>query len=365
MIKLWDTDEQFDDQRTSILSAIARVGNTGQYFNHPEIDRFEDTVKEAYGFEQVVSCNSGTTALTLALQNLTKPVQSITEENNWIIVPAMTYIATPNAIANAGFNVQSIDIDEHWLMDFSLLAETLETFNRIICAVVFVDLYGQTGNLPMYYHLCKNYDIPLIVDAAQSWGLKGNGWDPADYADVITFSMNPLKNWGAMGSAGALGSKYQNLSHQRAQSHQGKLGNDIVTKGGNYRLDAIQAAVLNAKYPLVDKRIARKRKISEYYKDRLTNLVDMPEWGDWATHQHYVFPFATKRADAVRQQLTEDNIQFGSHYHQGINEHTPYYDYTYTTKTRFLKNRIITIPNHAHLSDSDVERVVTSVISAL
>ena len=168
-----------------------------------------------------------------------------------------------------------------------------------------------------------------------------------------------------MGSAGALGSKYQNLSHQRAQSHQGKLGNDIVTKGGNYRLDAIQAAVLNAKYPLVDKRIARKRKISEYYKDRLTNLVDMPEWGDWATHQHYVFPFATKRADAVRQQLTEDNIQFGSHYHQGINEHTPYYDYTYTTKTRFLKNKIVTIPNHAHLSDSDVERVITSVISAL
>lgn len=358
-IEFYNLREQYEDQRNEIQNAIISVSTSGQYFDNESVTRFESLISHLYDGASCTGTNSGTSALTIALKLANLPKGSL------VAVPAMTYVATANAVVAAGLFPICIDIDEHWLMDYDVLKDYLEQFDKI-SAVIVVDLYGQGVELSRFKRLCDHYKVKLIIDAAQSFEIMYDYYHQIDYCDSLALSFNPLKNLGALGNAGALVSKNYTVEEMKKWSIQGKADNNVVEAGFNCRIDAIQAAVLLVKYLKFDDNMRRKSDISWYYREELKNLVEMPEKVNHCTHNNYVFVIAPKNPDMVKLMLGLSSIQIASHYDKPIHHYDAYRTFKdYSPKASLLAGRCISLPNHWHLSDSDVERVVKAAKAGL
>ena len=359
-IKFYNLKEQYQEQADDINKAISEVATSGQYFANKSVTRFESLVSALYDGASVAACNSGTSGLIVALLSAQLPKNSV------VAIPAMTYVATANAVRAAGLYPVCIDIDEHWLMNYDKLNEFLETYNDKISAVVVVDLYGQGVNLKQFKELCDNYKVKLIVDAAQSFELFYDRYHQIDHCDSLALSFNPLKNLGAMGNAGAVVSKNYNVESLKKYTQQGKLDDDVVSPGLNCRIDAVQAAVLNVKYVRFDENMRRKGEISWYYRQQLELLVPMPERNYICTHTNYVFEIAPLKPEVMKLALTVNGIEFASHYDKPLHHYAAYKDYfDYCPNATELAGRCISLPNHWNLSDDEVDKIVHVVKSAL
>lgn len=361
MVSFYNLTQQYEDQKMDIMRAIHNVATGGQYFADIAVTEFESIISTLYNRASVCFTNSGTSALTVALKAARLPRNSV------IAIPAMTYIATANAVRAAGHHPICIDIDECWLMSYDHLKNHLELDKeKKIKAIVLVDLYGQGADLHKFKQLCDGYDVKIIIDAAQSFDLGYDFYHQIDYCESLALSFNPLKNLGAMGNAGAVVSKVHTVEQLKRWTIHNKVFNDVVEHGYNCRGDAIQAAVLKVKYQQFDENMKQKHSISWYYQNQLQNFVEMPQRTYQCTHMFYVFAIAPKDPVRVREALTGAGIEFGCHYDKPIHHYTAYKEEKdYCPNATNLKGRIISLPNHWHLTSSDVEHVVQVVRSAL
>lgn len=358
-INFYNLQEQFKDQQHDILRAIREVADSGQYFANEQVNKFESLVSRLYDRASCAGTNSGTSALLVALKAAALP------EGSTVIIPAMTYVATANAVVAAGLVPVCVDIDEYWLMDYSRLTEYLDKMKHV-SAVIVVDLYGQGVDLSRYKRLCDHYKVKLIVDAAQSFELFYDYYHQIDYCDSLALSFNPLKNLGAIGNAGAVVSKNYTVAELKKIAMQGKSEGDVVTPGFNCRIDAVQAAVLNVKYEMFDDNMRRKSEISWYYRHELESLVEMPEKMYCCTHTNYVFSIAPKNPDMLKIFLSLHNIGFSSHYEKPLHHYAAFktsIDYCPYAST--LAGRCISLPNHWHLTDTEVDKIVDVVKSSI
>jgi len=356
-INFYNLKEQYDDQRFEIMTAIHEVAVDGQFFANSAVSKFESLVSSLYNKASCVATNSGTSALVVALKAANLPLNSI------VAVPAMTYVATANAVVAAGHCPICIDIDDTWLMNYDHLERYLVTYKDKIKAVVLVDLYGQGADLQKFKKLTDYFNVKLIIDAAQSFELLYDKYHQIDYCDSLALSFNPLKNLGALGNAGAVLSKNYTVDQLKKWTVQGKESNgDVVESGFNCRIDAIQAAVLNVKYQKFDDNMRKKTEISWYYRHALENYVEMPARNYLCTHTNYVFEIAPSNADTVRSALSEAGIEFASHYIKPIHHLSafPYYK-DHCPKASSLAGRCISLPNHWHLTANQVETVIQVV----
>lgn len=357
-ISFYNLTDQYEEQKYDIMRAIHDVAIGGQYFSDQAVIKFESLISKLYNRASVVATNSGTSALTVALKSLKLP------QNSFVIVPAMTYVATANAVKAAGLEPIILDIDQHWLLDYSMTEDYLSSGK--IAAVVVVDLYGQGVALEKFRTLCDYYKVKLVVDAAQSFEMYYKQYHQIDYCDALALSFNPLKNLGAMGNAGAVVSKIYSVEHLKKFTIHGQLNGNIETPGYNCRIDALQAAVLNVKYKLFDENMKRKSDISNYYRFYLSDLVEMPLRNFECTHTNYVFPIAPKNPNVVRNALEAAGIEYGCHYTKPLHHFTAYADSKdYAPNASLLSGRIVSLPNHWHLTISEIEKIVQVVKSAL
>jgi dTDP-4-amino-4,6-dideoxygalactose transaminase len=359
-IRFYNLKEQYEDQADEIQQAINQVAESGQYFANRSVTRFESLVSALYDGASVAGCNSGTSSLVVALLAAQLPKNSV------VAVPALTYVATANAVRAAGLYPVCIDIDNHWLMNYDKLNEYLDSYNDKISAVIVVDLYGQGVNIKKFKELCDHYKVKLIVDAAQSFELFYDHYHQIDHCDSLALSFNPLKNLGAMGNAGAVVSKNYNVEILKKYTQQGKFDGDVITPGLNCRMDAVQAAVLNVKYEKFDENIRRKSEISWYYRQQLELLVPMPERNYICTHTNYVFEIAPLEPDKMRLALSVNGIEFASHYDKPLHHYAAFKEFfDYCPEATALAGRCISLPNHWHLTDEEVDKIVHVVKSAL
>jgi dTDP-4-amino-4,6-dideoxygalactose transaminase len=358
-INFYNLKEQYEDQRYELQNAIMSVSTSGQYFANESVAQFESLVSRLYDRASCVGTNSGTSALTVAIKLAKIPKDSL------VAIPAMTYVATANAVVAAGCHPICIDIDEHWLMDYDMLREYLDKYDKI-AAVIVVDLYGQGVDLSRFKRLCDHFKVKLIVDAAQSFEIMYDYYHQIDYCDSLALSFNPLKNLGAMGNAGAIVSKNYTTDEIHSFCAQGKLNGDVVHPGFNCRIDAIQAAVLMVKYLRFDDNMRRKAEISWYYREEFRNLVEMPEKVGYCAHNNYVFVIAPKHPDMVKLMMGLNGIEFASHYEKPVHHYEAFKNSKdYCPNASALAGRCVSIPNHWHLTDIEVDKIVTAVRAGL
>lgn len=357
MIEFFDVRQQYLDNQLAINPAVQLALATGNYFSGPNHSDLSNIISQLYNQAAVTLTNSGTSALITALIALDL------KKGSRVLMPTLTYAATAQAVVAAGCQPTFVDIDEHYLLDLENLIHIYQQHSDI-SAVIAVDLYGQGCNLAALLEFCRKEKIPLIIDAAQSFGICGSAYDQTQ-ADAVCLSFNPLKNWGGIGG-GAVVTKKINAAKLHAITHCGKDdAGKLCYAGGNYRMDAVQAAVLLSKIKYSQQVINHKSVIDLVYRTAFSDI--MPKLAPWSqNHNVYVSVIAPSNPEQVRNALTAANIEFRSHYDRPLHLEPVFQGQSASLpRAESLAGRLISLPNHRHTTMQQVSQVIETVRSSL
>jgi len=352
-----DSGDPIVDER--ILEAIARLAGTGQFTLGVEVERFECEFAEYCEVEHAVGVASGTDALILALRALG------IGPGDEVIVPANSFIASAEAVSLIGATPVFVDVDP---FTHTATRETIEpAVTSRTAAVIVVHLYGRTADLAPIQELAEETQLRLIEDACQAHGARYHGRRVGTIGDIGCFSFYPSKNLGAWGDGGAVTTSSELLADRvrllRSHGERPRYHHTVI--GTTARLDAIQAAVLRVKLPLLDRWNDDRRRLAA----RLTeNLADVPvsqpiapDLGeDHVFHQYVV---TTRLRDALRAHLDRCGIQTGIHYPIPIHRSLAYRaaGQPRLPVTEGLAEQICSLPMYPSMTEDVLERVVEAM----
>lgn len=304
-----DLYAQYRSIREGIDDAIAEVIRTSRFILGSEETKFERAFADSLRVPHAVGCSCGTSALYIALVALGVP------RGAEVIVPSMTYIATAEAVSMAGATPIFVDCEpDTGLIDYDAMVRAVTPGTW---GVIPVHLYGQMVDMPKFAAFAKERGLRLIEDAAQAHIAECRGHRPGTLGDAATFSFFPGKNLGAYGDAGAIVTRDPALARWMVQfRNHGRLDkykHEFV--GFGFRLDGLQAAILQAKLPHLEGWTERRRAIAARYREALTAasircLVERP--GN--RHVYHLFVIRHPDRERLKKALGEAGIETGVHY---------------------------------------------------
>ncbi len=359
-------------RRGDINAAIARVLDGGWYILGKETAAFEAEFAAFVGGRHAIGVGSGTDAIVVALRALGigagKTVATVSH----------TAVATVAAIEMTGARALLIDIDPAtYTMDAAALERTLARPPRgieRIDAILPVHLYGQPADLAAIATLARRHAIPLIEDCAQCHGARFEGRPAGSVGDIACFSFYPTKNLGALGDGGMVTTGDDALAAElRAVREYGWRERRYVSEriGINSRLDELQAAILRVKLTSLAADNARRRAIAARYDARLAGLnLTLPSRAPRTEHVFHQYVVRCNRRDELRATLQKAGIGTNIHYPVPIHLQPAYRDRIAIgaagmAETERAAGEILSLPMYPQLSDSDVDRVVDAVRTAL
>jgi len=265
-VPLLDLAAQYRPLRAEVLAALERVLDSQRFILGPEVEALEKEVAAYCGVPFAVGVSSGTDALLASLMALgVGPGHSV-------ITTPYSFFATAGVIARVGATPVFVDIDpETYNIDPAGLAAAIEQARPELRAVMPVHLFGQTAEMGEVMRLCSAHDLPVIEDAAQAIGaeypLGGVPRRAGSIGALGCFSFFPSKNLGGLGDGGMVTTADEALAERlrrlRVHGSKPKYYHEIV--GGNFRLDAIQAAALRVKLPRLDSWTAARMARADRY----------------------------------------------------------------------------------------------------
>ena len=287
-----------------------------------EVAAFERAFAKFHDVGECVAVANGTDALVLALRALGAG------PGDEVIVPAFTFIATAEAVSLVGATPVFADVEPDGLnLDFDRIATRLSA--RTV-GVIGVHLYGKPFDVDAAGRFCRERGLWLIEDAAQAHGARWRGTPVGAFGQLASWSFYPTKNLGCFGDGGAVTTNDSELAARvRLLANHGataRYHHDIV--GTNSRLDALQAAVLNCRLPLLASDNARRGKIAERYRIYLAEARDvmaLPEPVD-AESVYHQFTVRSPRRDALQAFLAERGIGSATHYPEPLHKQPAFAD---------------------------------------
>jgi dTDP-4-amino-4,6-dideoxygalactose transaminase len=344
-----------DAARQELLDAVDTVLRHGRIVLGPEVEEFEQRVAALCGRRFGVGVNSGTDALFLGLKALKLG------PGDEVIVPALSWVATANAVAMTGAEPVFADIGDDLNIDPASVERLITARTRAILPVHFT---GRICDMTALEKIAGDRGIPIVEDAAQAFGAR-RGDRPAGSFGVMTcFSMNPMKVLNACGEAGIVltddEAVWQRLISLR---YNGTVNREqCIEVSINGRLDTIQAAMLLRRLRRLPEVIARRREIASWYCTLLDGVVDTPAEKPEELSVYYTFTIQADRRDDLRQFLERRGIETKIQ-HPILMPDQPVYvgrrgDYP---NARRLVSRILCLPAHEKLVRDDVEYVARAV----
>lgn len=344
-----------------LQGALSRVLASNSFILGQEVARFEAEFASHVGSAHCISVANGTDALELALRAVgVQPGQSV-------ICVANAGFYSSTAIHLVGATPRYVDVDP------STLTMAPQALDRAIgqrpAAVIATHLYGQLADIESLARICRDRGVPLIEDCAQAHGALRGGRRAGSFADIGCFSFYPTKNLGAIGDGGAVVTQDDRLAAAvRALRQYGWSEKYQVARlgGRNSRLDELQAAVLRAKLPHLDRQNEQRRVIARRYDDafRGTALRLPPSLGeDFVAHLYVV---RSARRQALRDHLLERGVATDVHYPiadtlqpawQGARAAEP------LPVTQEACASVLSLPCYPGLAEAQVEHVIGSLLS--
>jgi len=300
-IPLLDLKTQYASLREEIREALDRVIESQQFILGPEVEAFE---REIAGYCQcrfAVGVSSGTDALLVVLMALgIKP-------GDEVIVPAFSFFATAGTVARLGARPVFADIDpETFNIDVRSIERRITAGTK---AILPVHLFGQMADMQPILRLGEKHGVPVIEDAAQSIGSEQDGKRAGSLGIAGCLSFFPSKNLGAFGDAGMVVTNDPAMADRvralRMHGFRSKYENEFL--GGNFRLDALQAAVLRVKLRHLDGWTERRQQNARLYRDLLSGKAGLPLERP-GRHIYNQFVIRHPRRDALRAHLLECRI---------------------------------------------------------
>jgi dTDP-4-amino-4,6-dideoxygalactose transaminase len=306
-IPLLDLDAQYRPLREEILAAIARVCDSQRFIMGPEVEALERELASYLDVREAVAVSSGTDALLAALMAI--GVGSGDE----VITSTYSFFATAGCIARTGAKPVLVDIDPlTYNIDPDSIRAVLTPKTR---AIIPVHLYGLCADMDRIMSIAQEAGVPVIEDAAQAIGATYRNRQAGSIGAMGCFSFFPSKNLGAFGDGGLVTTNDASLAHElrllRNHGAEPKYFHKRI--GGNFRLDAIQAAVLRVKLPHLARWTSRRRENAVRYDALfadagLTDRVTLPAAPADRRHIFNQYVVRVPDRDRVRALLAEQGI---------------------------------------------------------
>ena len=362
MIPLVDLQAQHEELQAEVEAAAVRVLRSGRYALGPEVEAFEAEFAGYCGTRHAVGVNSGTSALVVALTAC-----GIGPGDEVITVP-FTFVATVAAILHTGACVRFVDVGEPALtMDPTAVEQAVTERTR---AIVPVHLYGQPADMDPILDVARRHRLVVVEDAAQAHGARYKGRRVGGLGDLGCFSFYPSKNLSAAGEGGIIvtndGERARAARRLRTWlpvEHEGR-----VLRPGNYRLDAIQAAILRVKLARLDAWIRIRRTLAQRYDAALREAVRTPAVMPYADHAYHVYAVRAGNRDALRKGLTGAGVETAVHYPAPVHLQAGYADLGYGPgafpQAERAAREVLSLPIHPHLSETRQQAVIAAVLQA-
>ena len=362
-MKFLDTSWQQSQLEPELTHALQAVLSDGQFINGPAVGTFEEDFAKYVNVQFCVGCANGTDALELVLEGFD------IGEGDDVIVPAMTFVATSEAVIRSRSRPILVDVDHAAVLDFGKAIEALTPETR---AIIIVHLYGFPADVQRLRQMLDSegrQDVLIVEDAAQGHGASRRHQMVGSLGDAASFSFYPGKNLGAFGDEGAITTSFPTFAERvRRLADHGRLDKyDHEFVGRNSRMDSLQGAVLKLKLRHLDRWIASRHQVANMYFDGLADLgwIKLPAVPEDGIHAWHQFAAEVPNRDGLRQHLHALGIPSGIHYPQCLPDFKFHAD---SPKAKFpraaaLAANEISLPIAEHLTESEVERVIEGLVS--
>lgn len=302
-----DLKAQYESIKDDIDQAIASVINQTSFVGGTIIEEFEMDFTRYLGIDYCVGVANGTDALEIALKSLG------IGPGDEVIVPALSWVSTAGAVNNVGAEPIFVDVlASERNLDPNLIEEKITSKTK---AIIAVHLYGLPARMTEIMSIAHSHGLKVIEDCAQAHGAEIEGKKVGTFGDLATFSFYPSKNLGAYGDAGAIVTKNAELkSICRRHSNLGQTEkHDHQVLGRNSRLDTIQAAILKAKLPYLDKWIELRIQVARMYDDMLEDAIK-PLTPDGMKHVFHLYVIQHSNRNELIKELKLAKIGHAIHY---------------------------------------------------
>ena len=353
---------QYQKNKKNIDKSINKVLNHGNFIMGKEVLSLEKKLKKFTKSKYCITVSSGTDALLISLMSLNiKP-------GDEVITTSFSWISTAEVIVNLGAKPVFIDVDN----DTGLIKENLvkKIINKKTKALIIVSLFGQIPNIDYINSICKKKGIPVIEDAAQSFGSKYKNKYSCNLTTIGCTSFFPTKNLGCYGDGGAIFTNDDSLAEEckAIRIHGTKTDRYNSERIGlNGRFDSIQAAVVLEKLTIFDEELEMRNKVNSHYQKYLNNAQYLPK--DYQS-AHALFSVVlgtkTKRDDLV-DRLSKREIPSVIYYKFPIHLMKAFSYLGYKEGclpiSEQLSKTIVSLPMHPYLALDDIDYIVKNIRS--
>jgi len=355
-----DLEAQIADCREEIDAAISETLDRRSFCLGPDVEAFEREFADYLGVEDVIGCNSGTSALHLALKVLD------IGPGDEVIIPPMTFVATAWAVSYVGATPVFADIDPAtWCLDPEKVEAAITSKTK---AVVPVHLYGHPADMDAIRAVCESRGIAVVEDAAQAHGALYKGRKAGSIADLACFSFYPGKNLGACGEGGALIARNpEHAARARSLRNHGsteRYYHDEV--GFNYRMEGVQAAVLRVKLKRLENWIEKRNAAAQRYLEAWKTLdIGLPVSADDVRHAWHLFVLRAANRDEFVKRLAARGVGTALHYPVPLHLQKCYESLGGREGdlpvAEALARECVSVPMFAELSEDAIQRVISAV----
>ncbi len=388
-VPLLDLSEQYRGLAEPIRREFDEIIATQNFILGPKVEEFERALAQYCGARHAVGVSSGTDALLAILMALG------IGPGDAVVTTAYTFFATAGCIARVGATPVFVDIDP---LTFNISPTALADFladrcrkdsegrlvdagGRTVRAIIPVHLFGLCCEMDAVNAIAQRFQLAAIEDAAQAIGAEYPGKDGVRQAGTMSlagsFSFYPSKNLGAAGDAGMIvcddDELAQRLRSFRQHGMEPRYFHHVI--GGNFRIDAIQAAILKVKLPHLDGWSAQRRTVADFYREKLTtsgltNRITLPaepyrERGLTNHHIYHQYVIRAPQRDALQKHLTERGIGSAIYYPLGLHAQKCFAALGYRDgdlpETERAARETLALPIYPELTRAMQEEVVAAI----
>lgn len=371
-----DLGGQYQKIKSEVNDSITEILESSAFINGPAVKEFQINLEKYLGVKHVIPCANGTDALQIAMMGLgLKP-------GDEVITADFTFASTVEVIALLGLTPVLVDVCPNlFTINVDIIEKAITPNTK---AIVPVHLFGHCANMEVIMEIASKHDLFVIEDCAQSMGAdyvfsNGSSVKSGNIGHVSATSFFPSKNLGCYGDGGAIFTNDDDLAHTiRGIVNHGmykRYHHDVV--GVNSRLDSIQAAVLNAKLPLLDAYNTARQLAARKYTEKLRGLdaLILPaircnkENTSTSCNCHVFHQYTIRLVDGNRDELVahlnSKGVPCGVYYPIPLHQQKAYSNDRYNevdfTITNQLSKQVFSLPMHTELEDDQIEYIVDTI----
>ncbi|MBS4192615.1 DegT/DnrJ/EryC1/StrS family aminotransferase [Bacillus sp. FJAT-49705] len=363
-IQMLDLSEQYQSMREEVFHKLDEVMSSSRFILGDNVKQLESDIAKYSNAAYGVGVGNGSDAIHIALQ------AAGVGEGDEVITTAFTFFATGGAVARAGAKPVYVDIDP---VTFNIDPSKIEAaITPKTKAVIPVHLYGQMADMDKIKEIADKHQLAVIEDAAQAIGAKYNGRNVGELGTAATYSFFPTKNLGAYGDGGMVVTSDQDLAEKarviRVHGSKPKYYHHVL--GYNSRLDELQAAILNVKFPHLDKWSEARRERAAYYteklNEKLSNVIQTPIEKEGNYHVFHQYTLRVPNRDELQSFLKEQGIATMIYYPTPLHVQPVFKDLGYQEgdlpETEKAAKEAISLPMYPELKKEDQDYAVEKII---